>query len=141
MSIYRARYKRSWDGNVVQSRPSHPAPVAPGYPTPAAQGGRDWEKLRKTRPADYLLPHSMAWFKSLPPDVRPVVLVEKYARIANLIARHWNDSAACTAYFDELLHDRRGGRKGFPSDVYQELRSLHDFYVRAQLKAGRLSLV
>jgi hypothetical protein len=141
MSIYRARYKRSWDGNVEHTRPPYPVAAAPGYPAPGGQPARDWEKARKSRPADYLLPTSLAWFKSLPPEVRPVALVDKYARIANLIARHWHDYAACTTYFDELLHDRRGGRKGFPSEVYQELRSLHDYYVRAQLKAGRLSLV
>lgn len=140
MSIYRERYKHPLGGNVEHTQP-HRAAAAGTYLPPNVPPPEGWEKVRKVRPADYLLPASLNWFKSLPPDVKPMALVEKYARIANLIARHWRDYAACCAYFDELLHDRRGNRKGFPPEVYRELRQLRDYYVRLQMKAGRLSLV
>jgi hypothetical protein len=105
-------------------------PPAFGVPAP------DWTRARRARPVDYLLPASLRWFKGLPHDVRPVALVRRYARIANLIAQQWNDYDACRAYFQELLTDRRGNRQGFPPDVERDLRQLLDYYVRQQLAHG-----
>jgi len=40
----------------------------------------------------------------------------------------WVDTKALSAYFDELLVDRRRGRRGFPLDVFVDLRVLRDYH-------------
>ena len=45
--------------------------------------------------------------------------MRSYGRIANLIASSWDDRDATYRYFDELLQDRRGNRKGFPPTLIQ----------------------
>jgi hypothetical protein len=88
-----------------------------------------------------MLPATVKWFESLPPQVRPVVLAAQYGRIANLLAQQWNDDNACRAYFDELLKGRRGKRRGFPVNVRRELWVLREFYQRTRLTDGHLAIV
>jgi hypothetical protein len=64
----------------------------------------------------------------LPAEVRPVALLRQFPRIANVVARAWNDAAEIQAVLDDLLIDRRGGRQGFPLDVTEELLVLRDYY-------------
>jgi len=73
----------------------------------------------------------------LPPEIRPVTLAALYARIANLLAQQWNDDKACLAYFDELLTDRRGKRRGFLANVRRELWALRSLYQRTRLTTAR----
>jgi hypothetical protein len=47
--------------------------------------------------------------------------------VANRIARDWADSFMIDVCFEDLLIDRRGGRRGFPPPVLHELRRLHHF--------------
>ena len=65
------------------------------------------------------MPSSEEWLDLLPPRAFPGCLATHYPRIVNLIAMLWKDRIGCSAYFDELIIDRRGGRKGFrlPSNV------------------------
>jgi hypothetical protein len=79
-------------------------------------------------PADYALPMSLEWIRSLPEGRRPLALASKYPRIVNVLALLWGDPAACKKYFDDLLVDHRGKRKGFPADVHRDLRMLRDHY-------------
>lgn len=128
-SIYRSRPKRPVDEDDVRQ------PVSTGgMPTAVPSRGnapdttRDWSHARRTKPAGYMLPVSLKWFASLPLEVRPMALVTDYARIANLLALQWDKPAACRAYFDDLISDRRGHRRGFPPEVRRDLLTLRDYY-------------
>ena len=76
-----------------------------------------------------LLPRTNNWIRSLPEQVRPHALAARFARIANFICAVWDDPPACLQYLEELLVDRRGGRKGFPIGVLRELNNLRAYYV------------
>jgi hypothetical protein len=76
-----------------------------------------------------LLPRTKNWIVSLPEPVRPRALAAQFARIANQLCTAWDDPPGCAAYLAELLIDRRGGRKGFPSAVLRELNVLQAYYV------------
>jgi hypothetical protein len=83
---------------------------------------------RRPQPAETLAPETVRWLAGLPGDVRPRQLPIEYVRIANAIARAWPDPRASLQYFDELLIDRRGGRRGFSFNVALELAGLKDHY-------------
>lgn len=85
-------------------------------------------KRRKGAPMDAPLPRTFTWIAKLPHDVQPIELLRSYPRIANLIASAWEDREATHQYFDELLQDRRGSRKGFPPEVMVELLALRSHY-------------
>lgn len=103
-----------------------------GEPGPVARRGGpvDWSQLR-VPPSPVELTLQLAtrrWLESLPPEVVPHALAERYARIANQLARHWDDPRRTFATFDDLLVDKRGGRKGFPPAVRSDLERLHAWY-------------
>jgi hypothetical protein len=95
-----------------------------------ARSPKDWTALRKARPAEQLLPRTVDWILGLPPGLRPHLLARSYARIANQLCVAWTERTSCRAYFDDLLTDRRGGRRGFPLGVHQELLALRRHYGR-----------
>ena len=148
MSIYHARRKPLQDAGQepaeATGRGDAPLPEAAQPVTPPAPY---LAPLRKATPVEYVLPASLVWLEGLPPQVRPVALTAKYARIVNLIAQQWNDYNACCAYFDELLKGRRGNRRGFPADVHREISTLRDHYQREyyrqlrQTTGGKLAIV
>jgi len=83
---------------------------------------------RKSQPALTLLPRTITWMESLPADFRPNALAAKYARIANSFAIRWHSPEECHRYFDDLLIDRRGNRKGFPLAVMHDIQRLQRLY-------------
>ena len=89
---------------------------------------RDFRGLRRRQPLDDALPVTIRWIAMLPAEVRPVALLRQFPRIANVVARAWNDAAEIQAVLDDLLIDRRGGRQGFPLEVTEELLVLRDYY-------------
>src|SRR5512132_987357 len=96
---------------------------------PPALGSRDWTAWRTKRTLDVPLPATLRWAESLPESARANTLIQAYPRIANRIASTWRDERACLAALDDLLVDRRGGRRGFGPLVQAELlalRSLRD---------------
>jgi hypothetical protein len=93
-----------------------------------AAGSHDWSKRRNPPPLEYLTPFSQDWLVRLPAAAFPRTLIIRYPRIINLFAMLWKDRVGCSAYFDELFIDRRGGRKGFPAAVKRELIALRDYY-------------
>ena len=101
--------------------------------TAGPDGPNDVTRQRKAAPIAFLLPNTQRWLDALPHDVQPHALCKSYPRIANLIVAMWTDTNGLKSYFDELLVDRRRGRKGFPRDVANDLRSLRDY--RAGLEA------
>ena len=90
--------------------------------------GRDANGLRRRQPYNEPLPSTMRWAAAVPRELRPFALLREYPRIANLLARDWNDPGECHHYFDDLLNDRRGSRKGFPVEVLEDLLTLRDYY-------------
>jgi hypothetical protein len=57
-------------------------------------------------------------------EIQPLTLLQDIPRIANAIARLWQDDIALRQYLDDLLTDRRGGRLGFPPEIHHELVQL-----------------
>jgi len=92
-----------------------------------------WTSLRKSNPANIVLPRTRKWLDSLPPDVRPTALAEQFPRIVNLIAMDWSNLRAAQKLLDEYVIDQRGGRKGFPPQIAKELKTLrHYAYTRVR---------
>jgi hypothetical protein len=87
---------------------------------------RYWAKNRRPPLATdrALTGTTMAWLGELPPEMRPNVTIERYARIVNAIAVAWPDGRERDKVFDHLLNDRRRGRRGFPIDVEREISTL-----------------
>lgn len=98
------------------------APVAPG------------PHLRTPmRPEDLVLsPAGDAWLLSLSRRVRPLELARQFPRIVNRFALVWPDPVLTEAYFDSLLVDRRGGRRGFPREVLTDILRMHEYFVQRQ---------
>ncbi len=59
----------------------------------------------------------------------------RYPHAMNAIAQAWGDPARTLQVIDELLVDRRGGRRGLPADVLAEVLSLSQV-CEAQLGDG-----
>jgi hypothetical protein len=85
-----------------------------------------WHKNRRPPLATdrALTGRTMDWLAQLPEQVRPVVTIDRYARIVNAIAVAWDDPTERAETFDHLLNDRRVGRRGFPIDVEREISAL-----------------
>ena len=66
------------------------------------------------------------WAESLPAQARPRQLLDQFPRVANRIGQSWRDARACRAVLDELIVDRRGGRRGFPRAVADEINALNE---------------
>lgn len=129
MSIY-GRRKGLMDFEEYQRTPNARRDDAPAERTyvHAGDAEQDWSPVRRARPADYLLPIGERWLRGLPPEVLPAALLMNFPRIVNLIAMQWDDRGACAAYFEELLNDRRGGRRGFPQNVARDLSRLRNYW-------------
>lgn len=87
----------------------------------------DPRNRRWQQPIDQELPATARWAASLPMEVQPVALLQRIPRIANALAHVWDDHSGRLRYLDDLLVDRRGGRRGFPPDIHQELLMLREY--------------
>jgi hypothetical protein len=85
---------------------------------------------RGLQPLSQLLPATARWAARLPVEVQPRYLLQRLPRIANTLARLWEDSVGLRLYLDELLVDRRGGRHGFSPEILNELLILRDYRER-----------
>jgi len=106
-------------------------PAAAVTPSPLADE-TDWSSHRRARPAEVLLPVTVARLRALPDEVKPRQLAGQFPRVANLVAMHWDDDVAFPAYLEALVTDQRGGRRGFPEVVRDELRTLRDYWFRTR---------
>lgn len=128
MSIYSKPYDLRW---------SSPAPD-PGTPgteeasRPLPMHDQEMARRRRLAPISEPLPATFRWMAKLPRNVRPVVLLRRFPRIANMMAGSWGDPCAFRAYVNDLLIDRRGNRKGFPPDVERELVMLRFYHDELQ---------
>jgi hypothetical protein len=110
------------------------------YPDPGAER---WGHLRKAIPVDRLLPATVSWAARLPEPVRPYALMQHYPRVANRVAAAAASPTALAECLADLLISQRGGRRGFPAPVAQELLHLRGYAdeltarPRAGVAAGR----
>jgi hypothetical protein len=103
----------------------------------STQTGPDLRIGRKARPLNQLLPATEKWIQALPGEVRPRALLPQFPRMANKLARAWDDPGKFCMYMDELLTDHRGARHGFPADVHNELSVLRE-YVEGRYPISKL---
>jgi hypothetical protein len=86
------------------------------------------------RPQDRtIMAHTLTWANGLAPKARPLHLLELYPRVANRLALCWGDKVLTNRLFEDLLVDRRGGRKGFPPAVKAELLQLRMAYPKTSM--------
>ena len=85
-----------------------------------------WEQQRrKPTPADRALTGAaMDWVIGLPPALRPHITCEQFPRVVNAIASAWADTSHSLQVLEHMINDYRGGRRGFPAGVQQELAAL-----------------
>ena len=102
-------------------------------------GAAQYGHLRKAVPVESLLPLTVRWAARLPDPVRPYALMQQYPRVANLLAAAAATDASLDACLADLLIDRRGGRRGFPAPVAQDLLRLREYLDRLQRGAGQAS--
>lgn len=81
--------------------------------------------------SDALTRETIQWLAELPPEVMPQHLSLRFPRMANALFLRWRDKAACLAYLDDLIIDKRGNRRGFPDDILEELATLKNFFQTA----------
>ncbi len=67
------------------------------------------------------------WLRKLPARRRPLRLCASYPRVANRIAWCWSDVELSSQLLEDLLIDRRGGRRGFGAAITRELQRLQEF--------------
>lgn len=69
-------------------------------------------------------PAAAAFFDTLSPADYPHQLIAIYPRIANRIFALRTHKEALRSYFETLLTDTRGGRRGFPFPIDVEIQDL-----------------
>lgn len=67
---------------------------------------------------------AMDWVIRLPAGLRPHATCEQFPRVVNAIAAAWPDASYSVQVLDHMINDYRGGRRGFPAAVLQELGAL-----------------
>ncbi len=101
------------------------APVPAARPAAATEAAALIRQRSRPRAADAILTSlARAWFEALPMRPRPEQFCARYPRVANRLALCWPEVELTEQLFDDLLVDRRGGRRGFPAPVLDELRRL-----------------
>ncbi len=129
MSVYRTLHKGVASevnvSAVARRRQDSTSAATEDKPTVAANAPTF---VRKATPNNQPFPATFKWIASLPPEIRPLALLQQFPRIANMLAQSWHDPAAFREYMFDLLIDRRGSRTGFPQDVRSELLRLRAYF-------------
>jgi len=96
-----------------------------------ANNDRPLRRMRASQEADKPTLNKQAEdiLGSLPEEVRPDNLMQRFPHTANRLAENWRRPVAGVREFNGLLIDHRGNRSGFPFEVAMELVTLHDYYV------------
>lgn len=106
-----------------------------GRPNVMLAGGpteADWATVRSpVKDQDRVLQsQTHVWLRRIPSAIHPKHLFRYYPRIANRLAVNWGDKSKIEQVFEDLLHDRRGQRKGFSERVRVEIERLERFHQR-----------
>ena len=68
-----------------------------------------------------------SWLEALPSEFRPKALAVQYPHVVNQLALLWRSDADCLRHLRNLMVDQRGGRRGFPMAVADEIARLYEF--------------
>jgi hypothetical protein len=100
--------------------------LPPGVGRAKAMEPGYWEQQRRRpTPTDRALTGAaMDWVIGLAPALRPHATCEQFPRVVNAIANSWGDTEYSVQVLDHMIKDYRGGRRGFPAAVQQELAAL-----------------
>ena len=94
----------------------------------AANAARWGTVRRPERACDRALTGTaLLWLRRLPARRRPLRLCMDHPRVANRIAWCWHDTELRSQLLEDLLLDRRGGRRGFGAAIDRELKRLQEF--------------
>lgn len=88
----------------------------------------DPRSQRAEQPPTVLGAKTIEWIDGLPQHLRPTELASRFPHIVNNLAARWQAPEVCRAYFDEILLDRRGSRRGLPERVAVELAALKNHF-------------
>lgn len=90
---------------------------------------------RPSRETDLVLTGTTRrWLRQLPARRRPVRLCELHPRVANRLAFAWSDPKTAEQMLEDLLQDRRGGRRGFAKAIVRELQRLREFNAQQRVE-------
>src|SRR5713226_3512341 len=97
---------------------------------PSAMTQVDYSKRRHQPEKDDLELNAAgrALLASIEEPARPKELAASFPRIVNRMAKLWKMPREMDRYFEDLLTDTRGKRKGFPLNILMELSTLKDYY-------------
>jgi len=97
---------------------------------PGASAQGDYSKLRRPLAKEdlELSAEARALLASTEEAARPKEVPALFPRIVNRMAKLWKTPRQMDRYFEDLLTDARGNRKGFPLGVLMELCTLKDYY-------------
>lgn len=96
----------------------------------AEAAGHTWER-RASRPEDErVLGHTLNWLNALPLGARPIHMQQDFPRIANDLARLWDETPALDRYFADKEFSPRDDRHGFPALIKEELLAMHVYSLR-----------
>jgi hypothetical protein len=116
----------------VRDKPGSARNLATAFdPTTRNAPSRSSGAEQRQPPSPYdrvLLPAASNWLLGLPAAVSPRETAQSYPRIVNRLARYWDSPPMIESIFDDLLVDRRHGRRGFPARIQAELRVLYAHY-------------
>jgi hypothetical protein len=103
-----------------------PAGLAKVHSLQAGAGGYEAQR-RKPLPSDRALTGAaLDWMVAMPAPLRPRVTSEQFPRVVNAVADSWHDLPFSLQVIDHMINDYRGGRRGFPPAVQEELRVLYE---------------
>ena len=107
-------------------------PMKPNVAAPV-----DYSKRRHLPEKDdlELNPAGEALLAYIEESARPKELAAAFPRIVNRMAKLWKMPREMNLYFEELLTDTRGKRKGFSLNILMELSTLNDYY-KAKTRTG-----
>lgn len=71
---------------------------------------------------------AIAVLATLPTSVKPILLSIDFPHIVNKIAELWSRPILLDRYFEDLALDARGGRRGFPIAIANEITNLREHY-------------
>jgi hypothetical protein len=109
------------------SAPAARPDAAPTQAAPKKDGSDRWER-RRPQPLT-IASHQLAIDLARSGD--PVNgLARRFPHVLNQLSAVWGDLPAAAELIDDLLVDRRGGRRGFPADVLAELLTVRRIAIK-----------
>lgn len=112
--------------------------LPPGLKSPASHSeATDSTRRRKAIAArDRILSaEAWSWLEALPSEVRPKALALQFPHVVNQMALIWPSGTESLRHLRDLMVDQRGGRRGFPMSVADEIAKLYEWREKAMRDA------